>query len=279
VPIDHWQLNFQNSPKFDLLTSIQYAAFSLNKHGGMMHSCKHEFTQTPHLPRIIIALFVIFFWSNGLNAQNSKMLVNQTIFEQVLAAALTSDGDRLKSFADANQLDALDSRGLSAVLYTVKLGRLNATQLLIDAGANVDAHDPELSKNIIDQTAYLYAGATGNNAALKILIKARARGDIYNYYGGTALIPAAEKGHVDTVKLLLEESSINVNHVNNMGWTALMEAVVLSNGGAAQQQIVRLLLNHDADPNIADNEGVTALQHAQSKGFGEIAEILKAHGQ
>ena len=207
------------------------------------------------------------------------MLVDQTKFEQVLAAALAGDGDRLKSLAETKELNVLDTQGLSAVLHTVKLGRLDATQLLINAGADVDAYYPELSKSVVDQTAFLYAGASGNEAAINILLKAGAKTNIYNYYGGTALIPAAENGFVTTVKLLLEESDTDVNHVNKLGWTALMEAVVLSNGGPNHQQIVRLLLKHGADPDIPDRAGITALQHAQSKGFDKIVQLLNAHKQ
>jgi hypothetical protein len=51
-----------------------------------------------------------------------------------------------------------------------------------------------------------------------------------NRYGGTALIPACHYGHVETVRLLLG-TAIDVDHVNNLGWTALLEAVILGDGG------------------------------------------------
>jgi len=43
--------------------------------------------------------------------------------------------------------------------------------------------------------------------------------------GGNALIPACERGHIDTVTVLLT-TKIDVNHVNNLGWTCLLEAVI-----------------------------------------------------
>jgi len=67
---------------------------------------------------------------------------------------------------------------------------------------------------------------------------------------------------------------VDVNHINNLGWTALLEAIVLSDGGLRHQQIVQLLLDHDADVTIADKDGVTPLQHARRRGFAEIARIL-----
>ena len=53
-----------------------------------------------------------------------------------------------------------------------------------------------------------------------------------------------------------------------------MEAIVLSNGGKSQQEIVRLLLAHGADKNIADKDGITPEEHAKIKGFKELADIL-----
>lgn len=64
------------------------------------------------------------------------------------------------------------------------------------------------------------------------------------------------------VRELLTTSDVNVNHVNNLGWTALLEAIVLSDGGPRHQQIVQLLIDRDADVNLADRDGVTPLAHA-----------------
>jgi hypothetical protein len=62
--------------------------------------------------------------------------------------------------------------------------------------------------------------------------------------------------------------------VNDLGWTALLEAVILGNGSRPYQQIVRTLLDAGADPSIADKNGVTALEHARNKGHDQIARIL-----
>ena len=93
-----------------------------------------------------------------------------------------------------------------------------------------------------------------------------------------ALIPAAERGHVEVVRYLLTESDVDVDHVNNLGWTALLEAIILSDGGPAHQEIVALLIEHGADVDLADGDGVTPLAHARSRGFDEIAALLEAEG-
>jgi ankyrin repeat protein len=97
-----------------------------------------------------------------------------------------------------------------------------------------------------------------------------------NRFGGTALIPASERGHVEVVRELLANSDVDVDHVNNLGWTALLEAIVLSSGDAPHQEIVQLLVDNGADITIRDKDGVTPLEHARSRGFVEIVAILEA---
>lgn len=64
-------------------------------------------------------------------------------------------------------------------------------------------------------------------------------------------------------------------HVNDLGWTALLGAVVLGDGGRAPQEIVRSLLDAGADRSIPDGDGVTALQHARQRRYPEIARLLR----
>ncbi|WP_407691120.1 hypothetical protein [Rubrobacter marinus] len=48
----------------------------------------------------------------------------------------------------------------------------------------------------------------------------------------------------------LLETETDVDHVNELGWTALLEAVILGGGDARHTEIVRLLVEGGADPNI-----------------------------
>ncbi len=99
-----------------------------------------------------------------------------------------------------------------------------------------------------------------------------------NRFGGTALIPASEHGHVDTVKILIA-AGVPVNHVNKLGWTALQEAMLLNNGGPRQQEVVRLLLEAGTDPSIRDPQGRTALENAERLGYGAIAKLIREREQ
>jgi ankyrin repeat protein len=98
-----------------------------------------------------------------------------------------------------------------------------------------------------------------------------------NRYGGTALIPAAHYGHVETVRELLR-TKIDLDHVNRLGWTALLEAIILGDGGDAHTEIVRSLVAHGAKLQLADAQGVTPLAHAERRGQRAIVEILRRAG-
>ena len=198
--------------------------------------------------------------------------------EQVLDAAVQNDQQQLKYLANNSGLDQTDNLGRSAILLALIDQNYQAMQILLTMGANPDYYDQALSGSVTDPTPLLHAGARGDIKALKILLEAGANTSILNYYGGTALIPAAEKGFPDAVDYLLDHSDVNINHVNRLGWTALMEVAVLSDGGPDHQRITRSLLEHGADPNIPDNQGITALAHARSRGLKEIVEILKDAG-
>ena len=160
------------------------------------------------------------------------------------------------------------TRNSPAVVVAVKNGDLDAALRLIEGGADVNAHDAMLD------SVFLYSGANGFNDLVRACLSHGADLARTNRFGGIALIPASERGHVETVRILLEAGSA-VNHVNRLGWTALHEAIVLSDGGARQQQIVRLLLEHGADPRLPDKDGVEPLDLALTLGYDDLADIIR----
>ncbi|NEE43413.1 ankyrin repeat domain-containing protein, partial [Streptomyces sp. SID8455] len=75
------------------------------------------------------------------------------------------------------------------------------------------------------------------------------------------------RGHVAYVREVLRLTDIDVDHVNRLGWTALLEAVILGDGGRAHLEVVEALLAAGATPGLPDGDGVTALAHAERRGF------------
>jgi ankyrin repeat protein len=172
-------------------------------------------------------------------------------------------------------VNATNSSGHTALLAATDENNVEMVKWLINKGADIDFFD--VTKDLIDQTPFLYAGAYGLDDILDILIPLKPDVHIKNGYGGNALIPACEKGHLSTVRKLLTETEVEVNLVNRLGWTALMETVIGSDGGKTQQEIVKLLLQHGADKRIADKDGVTPMEHAKKLGYIKIMEILRTY--
>ncbi len=144
---------------------------------------------------------------------------------------------------------------------------------LIEAGADVNAKDETV------QSAYLIATSqVGDHPRLLELTLANGA-DVRSLdgYDGTGLIRAADRGFTTIVARLLE-TEIDIDHVNRLGWTALLEAIILGDGDAAHVEVVRQLVEAGADVNLADGEGVTPLAHAESRNYTEMVEILRSAG-
>lgn len=171
----------------------------------------------------------------------------------------------LKNDTDVNTTDS-DKKNLLLIATQYKLA--NMATLLVKYGADVNQQD-----NILD-SPFLYAGASGQTELLSLFLKHGARFDIFNRYNGTALIPACERGHIETVKLLANTIGFPIDHVNRLGWTALMEAVVLGDGSKKYVDIIKILVDAGCNTSIPDKDGVTALQHARNAGYADIVKIL-----
>ncbi|MDQ0976559.1 ankyrin repeat protein [Neobacillus niacini] len=205
--------------------------------------------------------------------QKDDKKVDINMIEKLFHAAKDKDSETVRRLIEEGvDINTQDSQGRTATMISTYNNDIETAKILIDAGADVNIQD-ELENN-----PFLYAGAEGYIEILKLTIKAGADPSITNRYGGTALIPASEHGYVDVIKELLTNTDMDINHINDLGWTALLEAIILNNGDEKQQQTVQLLIDHGADVNIADHNNVTPLQHAQKKGFKEIENILLKAG-
>jgi len=99
--------------------------------------------------------------------------------------------------------------------------------------------------------------------------------NVTSRYDGTALIAAAHLGHVEIVRELIRAGA-PLDHVNNLGWTALIESIVLGDGGARHTATLEALVRAGANVNLADRGGTSPLKLAQARGYREMAAILLA---
>lgn len=189
--------------------------------------------------------------------------------KNIIALVKINDVEGVKRALDkGTDVNTRDKKGKNLLLVAVSGRQVEMARLLVERGADVNMQD-----NIQD-SPFLLAGATGQTALVKLFIANGARFDIYNRYNGTALTPAAERGHLETVRVLVGAKDYPLDHVNRLGWTALMEAIVLGDGTKKYQEIVQILKNGGANINISDHNGITPLQHAKKRGFTQIANIL-----
>ena len=188
--------------------------------------------------------------------------------EKMFNAVSTDNiGELEKILAKGVDIETRDASGSTALLVATHNNATGSAQLLIDAGADVNA------MNDINDSPYLYAGAEGMLEILRMTLDNGADLRSVNRYGGTALIPAAHHGYPEIVRELLK-TDIDIDHVNNIGWTALLEAVILGDGSDTYVEIVQLLVDAGADPEIADRDGNSPLDHALASGYSSISEIL-----
>jgi uncharacterized protein len=165
-------------------------------------------------------------------------------------------------------LDVRNDARRTPLLLAATHDRVDVARLLVKLGADPDALDRQ------HDSAWLVTGVTGSVPMAEVLLRARPDLGLTNRYGGTSLIPASERGHVAYVRRVVR-TGVDVDHVNDIGWTALLEAVILGDGSAPYQRVVRILLRAGADPTLADADGVTPLQHARARGYDEIAALLR----
>ena len=126
--------------------------------------------------------------------------------------------------------------------------------------------------NFTFELALLEAVTAGNNEAVEILLQLETVNiDHTNEEGKTALMLACERGHEDIVHSLSTEANVNIQ--DNNGYTALMIASEHNH-----ISIIHMLLQANANPHLKTSDGSNAVMIANYHGNYEVVELLISKG-
>lgn len=178
--------------------------------------------------------------------------------------------DRLAASGAARE--ATDGRGRTPLHVAIHQRQHDAARVLLRLGANAKAQDA-------DRYDIITIAAVANDIiGLKVALE--GGGDpraVTSRYDGTALIAAAHLGHVEAVRTLIAAGA-PLDHVNNLGWTALIESIVLGDGGRNHTDTLTALVLAGANVNIPDRNGASPLSLARQRGYTDMARILSEAG-
>lgn len=192
-------------------------------------------------------------------------------YRDLHAAAWRGNTDEVGRLIRAGaQLDAQDGNGRTPLHVAAFAGHGAIAEALLAAGADPAFLDDQrydaVSIAAVRDDVATVTRLLDNGASAKL---------ITSRYDGTALIAAAHLGHEGVVKALIRAGA-PLDHVNNLGWTALIEAVILGDGGPRHTATVRALVQAGANPAIADRQGASPLQHARLRGYATMVDMLQA---
>jgi ankyrin repeat protein len=189
------------------------------------------------------------------------------------AAAHSGDVEAIQTLAARGaDLNARDAYGRTPLHVATFARRREAIRALVRAGADL---------HLLENDRYdcvTIAAVADDEESLRTLLSLGASAKLVtSRYDGTALIAAAHLGHDGVVKQLIAAKA-PLDHVNNLHWTALIESIVLGNGGPRHQETLRALIDAGASVQLADRQGNTPLALARSRGYREMVRLLEDAG-
>ena len=222
---------------------------------------------------VVLSLALHGFLVGAAAAQMAPDAADMARYRGLHAAAATGDAAALAAeLSRSAAVDSRDGRGRTPLHVAAFLKRPEAVRALVAAGADLGALEHQR------YDAVTIAAVANDVAMLRLLVELGADARrITSPYDGTALIAAAHLGHDEVVRMLIAAGA-PLDHVNNLGWTALIEAVVLGDGGPRHLACVKALLDAGANPNLSDRDGRTPLALARARGYGAIAALIESGG-
>jgi ankyrin repeat protein len=223
--------------------------------------------------RLAAAVVLVLLMSAGVHAQTPPNDGEVARYTGLHADAASGEVVGIAAAAMARaDFNARDGNGRTPLHVAVFRKQYAAARALLSAGADPNALDRQR------YDAVTIAAVASDVEMLKLaLAGGNSAKNVTSPYDGTALIAAAHLGHVEVVKTLIAAGA-PLDHVNNLGWTALIESIVLGNGGTAHTETLRALVTAGANVNLADRAGVTPLALARQRGYSTMVTILERAG-
>ena len=221
---------------------------------------------------VIVACGLCALGAVPANAQVAPSGLEAAQYKGLHAAAYTGNATEVENLARQADLNARDGNGRTPLHVATFARQHTAIRALVKAGADI---------NLLDKDRYdgvTIASVADDEDTLRVLLAlgASAR-QVTSRYDGTALIAAAHLGHDGVVRQLIAAGA-PLDHVNNLHWTAAIEAVVLGDGGRRHQKTLQFLIAAGANLQLSDRHGNTPLQLAKSRSYGEMVKMLEKAG-
>jgi len=221
----------------------------------------------------IVLLLLVLSWPSTTKAQTPPSATEVSQYTGIMAAAAKGDATEIKDLiANGKSPNIRDNHGRTPLHVAAFEGHHEVMRILANAGV-----DPNALEN--DRYDIVTITAVENDIpTLKLSLELGGSAkNITSRYDGTALIAAAHLGHFEAVHILINAGA-PLDHINNLGWTALIESIVLGDGGERHLKTLKALVDAGANVNIADQLGQTPLSLARSRGYENMVNILEAAG-
>jgi ankyrin repeat protein len=222
---------------------------------------------------MLLSALVLSTIGSVVHAQVAPSAAEAARYQGLHAAAHAGDAASVTRIAAAGaNLNARDAHGRTPLHVATFARQRGAIQAMARAGADL---------NLLEHDRYdavTIASVANDEETLRLLLSlgASAR-QVTSRYDGTALIAAAHLGHAGVVRQLIAAGA-PLDHVNNLHWTAVIEAIVLGDGGARHQDTLRALIEAGANLQLADRSGRTPLELARARGYAEMVKMLQSAG-
>ena len=188
-------------------------------------------------------------------------------------AAWAGDLPELERLFNLITIVDIQNHQLRTVLHlAAESGHRNSVLRLLHAGASPNARD-----GINNWIPLFFAIENGHTEIATLLFAAGSHLYYFDYSVRTALHFATSKQNVEIVQILLTQlgrwDGINIDAQDTIGRTPLMHAAYLGN-----LEIVDMLLNVGANPNLLTEQGISAIGYAAIDGHTAIIQRLRAAG-